>query len=171
MTNNTKKDILLRLFADNTVGNITAATIRQFITDIFDDKEVAINKFPTLSKFEEQDNSSIYEGSLVVITNSTPEEKGLYISTINQPRERKFLVQISNNTSPIPERKENYEYKASQGQNVFACNYSDDLVEVYVDGKKIRKSQVIANSGTTITLLQPLDKDQEVEIITIIKES
>lgn len=170
MTNNNKKDILLRLFADNTVGNITAATLRQFITDIFDDKEVIINKFPTLSKFEEQDNPTIYEGSLVAITNSTPEENGLYISQINQPRERKFLVQISNNVKPITERKEVFEYSASQGQNVFACTYSEDLVEVYVNGKKIRKSRVIANTGTSITLLDPLNKDDIIEIITTIRE-
>lgn len=170
MTNNNKKDILLRLFADNTVGNITAATLRQFISDIFDDKEVIINKFQTLDAFEAQENSNIFEGSLVVITNSTPKENGIYISQINQPKERKFLTQISNNTTPLNVSKETYEYISSKNQNVFACNYSDDLVEVYVDGKKIRKSQIIANTGTSITLLSPLPKDAEVEIITTIKE-
>jgi len=170
MTNNNKKDILLRLFADNTVGNITAETLRKFIDDIFEDKEVIINKFTTLEKFEEQDNPTIYEGSLVSIYNSTPKENGLYISQINQPKDRKFLTQISNNISPISEKRENYEYKASKNQNVFACNYSEDLVEVYVNGKKIKKSQVIANTGTSVTLLSPLNKDDEVEILTIIKE-
>jgi len=170
MTNNNKKDILLRLFADNTVGNITAETLRKFIEDIFNDKEVIINKFPTLDKFEEQDNNTIYEGSLVSIYNSTPEENGLYISQINQPKERKFLTQISNNVNPISFKKENYEYLSSQNQNVFACNYSDDLVDVYVNGIKIKKSQIIANTGTSITLLSPLNKGDEVEIISTIKE-
>ena len=170
MTNNNKKDILLRLFADNTVGNITAATMRQFIEAIFDDKEVIIKKFKTLQDFESQDNLDIYENSLVVITDSTPEENGLYISQINQPRDRRYLTQVSNNSKPISIREESYEYKASQGQNVFACNYSDDLVKVYVNGKKIKKSQVIANTGTSITLVSPLNKDDEVEIITTIKE-
>ena len=170
MTNNNKKDILLRLFADNTVGNITAATLRQFISDIFDDKEVVINKFPTLDKFEEQDNSNIYEGSLVSIFDSTPEENGIYISQINQPNERKFLKQISNNVSLFSEQKNNYEYIAAKNQNVFACNYSEDLVEVYVNGRKIRKSQVIANTGSSITLVTPLNKGDEVEIVSIIKE-
>lgn len=170
MTNNNKKDILLRLFADNTVGNITAATLRQFISDIFDDKEVIINKFQTLDSFELQENNNIFEGSLVAITNSTSNENGIYISQINQPKERKFLTQISNNVKPLNERKEIYEYISSKNQNVFACNYSEDLVEVYTDGKKIRKSQIIANTGTSITLLSPLPKDTEVEIITTIKE-
>jgi len=170
MTNNTKKDILLRLFADNTVGNITAATIRQFITDIFDDKEVSIAKFNNLDKFEEQDNPDIFEGSLVVITNSTPEENGLYISQINQPKERRFLTQISNKISPNKEIEKNFEYTANSGQNVFACEYSEDLVEVYVNGRKIKKSQVVANTGSSITLLTPLNKGDEVEIITKIKE-
>jgi len=170
MTNNNKKDILLRLFADNTVGNITAETLRKFIDDIFEDKEVIINKFTTLEKFEEQDNPTIYEGSLVSIYKSTPKENGLYISQINQPKDRKFLTQISNNISPVSEKRENYEYIASKNQNVFACNYSEDLVEVYVNGRKIKKSQIITNTGTSVTLLSPLNKDDEVEILTIIKE-
>ena len=171
MTNNSKKDILLRLFSDNTVGNITASTMRQFISDIFDDKEVVIKKFKTLDLFEAQDNLEVYEGSLVAITEDTPENSGLYISLVNQPRERNLIKRFSNNISIVSEKRGNYEYKASQGQNVFACNYTEDLVDVYVDGKKIRKSQVVANTGTSITLLSPLNKNQEVEIITTIKES
>jgi len=191
MTNNNKKDILLRLFADNTIGNITAATLRQFIEDIFEDKEHNINKFSTLDKFEEQENSDIYEGSLVAITNSTSEENGLYISQINQPRERKFLTQISNKVNLLTETKHTYEYTAKQGQNIFACNYTYNLVDVYVNGKKIRGSQIVYNSGassiptsqnvnrvpgvpgtlgTSVTLLTPLNKGDEVEIISIIKE-
>jgi len=168
MTNNNTKQIILQLFADNTVGNITAQTMRDFINSIFDDSEVTFNKFQTLSEFEAQDNPTIYEGTLVVIYNSTPQEQGIYYSTINQPKERKFLNQLSSNITLEEGITTPYEYIANAGQNIFACNYTNNQVVVYVDGKKIRNSQVMTQANTSITLLTPLNGGEEVEIIATV---
>jgi len=168
-SNNNTKDIILQLFADNTVGNITAQTMRDFIDAIFDSSEVQHNKFRTLSDFEAQDNPLIYEGSLVMIFNSTDAENGTYYSTINQPKERKFLTQISSNVKVNSTITTPYEYIANANQNIFACNYSDDLVQVYVDGKKIKYSQIMYDAKTSITLLEPLSGGEEVEILATIK--
>ena len=168
MTNNNTKEIILQLFADNTVGNITAQTMRDYINAIFDDSEVQFNKFQTLNDFEAQDNSSIYEGSLVVIYNSTDSEQGIYYSTINQPRDRKFLNQLSSNIKNDTGITTPYEYIANAGQNIFACNYTDNQVIVYIDGKKVKNSQVMTQANTSITLVTALNGGEEVEIIATV---
>jgi len=168
MTNNNTKEIILQLFADNTVGNITAQTMRDYINAIFNDSEVQFNKFQTLNDFENQDNPSIYEGSLVVIYNSTDSEQGIYYSTINQPRERKFLNQLSSNIKNDSGITTTYEYIANEHQNIFACNYTNNQVIFYVNGRKVRDSQIMTSANTSVTLLTPLSGGEEVEIIATV---
>ena len=168
MTNNNTKNIILQLFADNTVGNITAQTMRDYINAIFDDSEVIINRFQTLSNFEAQDNPTIYEGSIVAITDAVDSEQGLYIATINQPRERQFLTQLSSNIKANSGVTTPYEYTANANQNIFACNYTDNQVIVYVDGKKVRDSQVMTQANSSITLVTALNGGEEVEIIATV---
>jgi len=177
-SNNNTKNIILQLFADNAVGNISAETIRNFINSIFDDSEVIINKFDTLDNFELQDNITVYEGSIVAITNTVDSEQGLYISTINQPKERKFLNQLSSNIKEVSSVKSSLELIANTGQNIFNVVYTDNLIDLYVDGSKISASKVQLNSqigvnGTNITLIYPyvLQGGEEVEIISIVKQS
>ena len=169
MTNNNTKQIILQMFADNTVGNISAETMRIFINDVFNDSEVKFNKFQTLQEFEAQDNPTIYEGSLVVIFNSSPAEQGIYYSTINQPKDRKFLNQLSSNLTSDTGITTTYEYVANANQNIFACNYTDDLVTVYIDGFKVRESQIMTDAKTSITLIEPLTGGEDVEIIGTVK--
>jgi len=167
-SNNNTKEIILQLFADNTVGNITAQTMRDYINAIFDDSEVQFNKFQTLNDFEAQDNPSIYEGSLVVIYNSSDSEQGIYYATINQPRERQFLTQLSSNIKENGGVTTSYEYTANANQYMFACNYTNNQAVVYVDGKKVPVSKVDTLATTSITLTTPLSGGEEVEIIATI---
>jgi len=172
MTNNNNKQRLLNLFADNINGEITAGTLRDFIETIFDDKEENIILFDSLEAFEyapAEQREKIYEGSFVAITNSSDEENGLYLSLMNQPQQREFLKQISSN-SKLSKATVNYvEYTAQDGQYLFNVEYSDNLVEVYVDGNKRPASRVQLNStptnnGTSVILLDPAFAGQLVEI-------
>lgn len=176
MTNNNNKERILNLFADNVSGEITAGTLREFINTIFDDSEVIINSFASLQSFEDsqaEQRADIYEGSLVAVTNSSNEENGLYVSTMNQPSERSFLAQISNNSKLSTASVTSYESTAQEGQFQFSAIYSANLVNVYVDGKKIRESRTILNSstgldGTFVILLDPATQGQEVEIVATV---
>lgn len=174
-SNNTNKNTLLQLFADNIVGNITASTLRTFISSIFDDKEVQVNKFTTLSSFEAQPNLNIYEKSLVVIYNSTPDENGVYISLINQPQDRQYLMLISSADKVENMTKVVYEFSASDSQNVITgLNYTGNLVDVFVDGIKYRDSLITKNStlttnGTNIILNTGLELNSNVEVICYTK--
>ena len=168
MTNNNTKNIILQLFADNTVGNITAQTMRDYINAIFDDSEVIINKFQSLNDFEAQDNPTVYEGSIVAITNTVDSEQGLYIAGINQPKERQFLIQLSSNIKENGGITTSYEYTANANQYMFACNYTNNQAVVYVDGKKVPDSKVDTLANTSITLTTPLSGGEEVEIIATV---
>ena len=172
MTNNNTKQNLLNLFADNVAGEITANTIRKFIEDVFDDKEVHIAKFDSLSSFNsslDTQKTLIFEGSLVAITNSTDIENGLYISLANLPKTSDLLMQFSSN-SKITKSKVTYtDVTAQDGQFAFNAVYTDNLVEVYVDGNKRAQSRIQINSspttlGTTVILLDPAVAGEVVEI-------
>lgn len=55
-------------------------------------------------------------------------------------------------TSPAPEGYlAKYEYTATEGQTVFACNY-DDRVDVFINGILLSASDFTATTGTNITL-------------------
>lgn len=176
MTNNNNKQRLLNLFADNVNGEITAGTLREFIETIFDDSEVVINSFNSILAFENStvdERADIYEGSLVTIENSTDDENGVYVSLMNQPSESKFLRQISNN-SKISEAETKYtDISPQEGQFSFSATYSKNLCEVYVDGIKRKNSRIQLNStdtslGTNVILLDPVTRDEEVEIKTTV---
>jgi len=95
MTNNDTKDRVLALFPDNNEYDISAGDMRAYIEAIFSDKEVQVIKIATSNDIP-FNNTNIYEGSLVVIyRGTTPDEKGLYLSTINQPLDISQLIRIS----------------------------------------------------------------------------
>lgn len=171
MTNNYTKNTLLTLFADNVNGNITAETLRTFISSTFDTTEVIVNKFQSLSHFEAQANPTIWEGSLVVIYDSTPAENGLYRALINQPQDRQFLVQVSNNDKVESITRTPYEFIATEAQTLFYCEYSENFVDFYVNGKKLKQSELEYNSsvdanGTNVVIKNStLLAGDEVEII------
>lgn len=93
-TNNNIKDQVLLLFPDNNNSEITAANMRMYVEAIFAESEVVINKIDTLGNLA-FNNSTIYEGSLVVIHNDIPSNIGIYVSRVNQPTNPSQLVQIS----------------------------------------------------------------------------
>jgi len=170
MASNNTKNETLNLFLDNVYGNITAADLRTFVSNIFDDKEVVVRKYVNLDAFEIADNSNVFEGSLVVITGSTDAENGLYISLSNQPTSRTNLLQVSNNTTPAQLIKTNYEFVAHAGQFLFNVEFLDNNVDVFVDGSKWAASEIMMSNGgvgigTVITFIEPLAGGEAVEII------
>lgn len=168
-SNNNTQSSTRNLFLDNAVGDITAENLRTFVDNIFEDGEVNISKFTSLTNFESGDVSKVYEGSLVVCTE---EDKGLYISLSNQPTSRTFLVQISNyELQPTDLEKSNFESIGVAGQYMFTVEYKDNLVDFFVDAEKLRASRLMLNStpginGTTIVLVDPLLGGEEVEIVS-----
>jgi hypothetical protein len=176
-SNNIKKKQILNQFQDNEVGNITAGNLRNFINSIFDDKEVIVKKFATLDAFEAspiEDRQYIYEDSLVVISNSTDLETGIYISLTNQPQSRSQLSQIAN--AVISEdvnnlTKTSTEYIAFNGQYFFEVEYKDNFIDVFINGKKLRESELILDNngvgqGNIITLKIPLSTNDYVDIVS-----
>lgn len=174
-SNNNNLNTLLQLFADNVVGNITASTLRTFISTVFGDKEVQINKFTTLNSFEAQPNPTIYEGSLVVIYDSTPSENGLYRATLNQAQNRQYLMQVSSASEVEGLTKITYEITATDSQNVLtSLLYTANLVDVFVNGIKYRDALITKNStnttnGTNLILNVPLELNDIVEIVCYTK--
>lgn len=174
MTNNNNKQMILQLFADNVVGNITAETMRIYINAIFDSSETIINKYRTLSEFESADTASVYEGSLVTITDTIPSEQGVYVSRFNQPSNRDQLTQLSSSIVSSQGSRVSHEYIADVGQVIFQAEYTDNLVDVYVDGSKIPDSKITLNSnigvnGTVVVLNDSLSGMEFVEIISTIR--
>jgi hypothetical protein len=177
-SNNIKKKQILNQFQDNEVGNITAENLRNFINSIFDDKEVTIKKFATLDAFEAspiEDRQDIYENSLVVISNSTDIETGIYISLTNQPQTRDQLSQIANavvSNEITNLTKTNTEHIAFNGQYFFEVQYKDNLIDVFVNGKKIASSDIILDNGgigqgNLVTLKTPLSTNDFVELVAL----
>ena len=179
MTNNTNKQAILNLFADNVSGEITASTMREFINSIFDDTQVIIKTFSSLEAFENalpEQRADIYEGSLIAITSSDPSEEGMYISTVNQPAQRTLLRQYSNNIAEKPYQKETFEYTAQEGQIAFDCSYTDNFIDVFIDGNKFPTSKLLLNStpttnGTKVVLLENVvTQGQLVEVVCYRKQ-
>jgi hypothetical protein len=175
-TNDFRKKQILNQFQDNEYGNITAENCRNFINSIFDTTEVIVKKFETLDAFEaapDTEKQYIYEGSLVAITNDLPAVTGIYVSLTNQPKVRNQLQLIANlvpNVENYTLVKTNYEVVAFDGQYFFHVEYWNNLVDVYVNGEKIRDSQVILDNngtgaGTTVTLKNPVIANDLVEIV------
>lgn len=168
-SNNNTQNTTRNLFLDNTVGDITAESLRTFVDNIFSDGEVKVNKYASLAAFEAGDVSTVYEGSLVVCTGS---DKGLYIALSNQPTSQSLLTQISNfEVQPTALVKTNTEVTATVGQYIIFAEYKDNLVDLYIDAEKIRNSEYVLNStaisnGTMIVLTDPLLGGEEVEIIS-----
>ena len=180
MTNNTHKQTILNLFADNVSGEITAFTMREFINAIFDDSQVIIKTFSSLLAFENatsEQRADIYEGSLVAITNTELGEEGMYVATANQPATRDLLRHYSNNSDPKPYQKETFEFTSQENQSAFACEYTDNLVDVFIGGSKVADSKVLKNStaisnGTTVVLINlgSLPQGQLVEVVCYKKQ-
>lgn len=174
-SNNNNENAILQLFADNVVGNITAETLRTFISTVFQDSEVRINKFTTLASFEAQPNPTIYEGSLISIYGSTVDENGMYISSLNQPQDRQYLTQISSAGKAREMTKSTYEFTASDNQTVITgVSYSDNLVDVFVEGEKMRDALITKNSaldtlGTNLILSTGLILNSTVEVVCYVK--
>ena len=172
MSNNNNKQTILNLFLDNIVGNITAETLRNFISTIFDDKEVIIKKFDSTEIFNaasEDEKSDIYENSLIIIKNDN-ENNGVYLSLKNQPQSITDFVRISNNFSYDNYTKTVYEYTAFEDQFYFECQYSDNLVDVYKNGLKIKNSDIVMNeNGDNIVLKNKAENGDEIEIVCLVK--
>jgi len=95
-SNNPSLDAALALFLDNIVGDITAQDMRIFVENVFNDKEVKINKFPEFSDLFAS-NTEVYEHSLVTIYDPhLKDEMGLYLSLANQPTAQSQFIKITN---------------------------------------------------------------------------
>lgn len=174
MTNNNTKQLILQLFADNVVGNITAETMRTYIESIFDDSEVIINKYKTINEFESANKDTIYEGSLIAITDTVPSEQGIYVAKFNQPSDITQLTQLSSSAVSSLGDKVSSEFIAADGQVLFQVEYTDNLIDAYRNGLKIPASKVTLNSnvgvnGTVIILTEASLKDDVIEIVAIVK--
>ncbi len=167
-SNNTRYNSTKNLFLDNTIGDITASDLRAFVDNIFIDSEVKTQKFKSIVNFESGDVSNVYEGTLVLFTE---EDKGLYISLSNQPASISLLVKIAGDVNDSSSLDRNsLDYIAGEGQYLFAAEYRDNYVDVFVDGKKIADSNVITNStettnGSIIALTTALIGEEKVEIV------
>jgi len=99
MANNIIKDQTLNLFPDNVNGEITASDMRQFIDNIWWDKERKINKFKTLQDaFVYPD---LYQLDLFLIVEEQNDSKnGVYVALVNQPVNEGEIFQVANNVKP-----------------------------------------------------------------------
>jgi len=97
MANNIIKDITLDLFPDNVNGEITASDMRQFVNNIWWDKERKINKYPTLN--DAYSDPYLFALDIFLITKELPDSKnGIYVALINQPNNISEIVQVANLT-------------------------------------------------------------------------
>jgi len=97
MAINPIKDETLNLFPDNTDGDITASDMRQYVENVWKDKERKINKYPTLS--EAFQHPELYQLDIFLITKEPIQSKnGIYVALINQPNNENEIVQVANLT-------------------------------------------------------------------------
>ena len=97
MAINPIKDETLNLFPDNTDGDITASDMREFVNNVWFDKERKINKYPTLQ--DAFSDSNLYQLDIFLITKEPVQSKnGIYVSLINQPNYENEIVQVANLT-------------------------------------------------------------------------
>ncbi len=92
------QDETRNLFLDNIVDNISAKDMRDFVDNIWQDKEKNIQKIDRLADFDETD---IEKDDLVFVTGGDLDEQGIYINPILNPTFTD-LVKITSQISEIP---------------------------------------------------------------------
>ena len=91
------KQSTLNLFLDNIVDNISAADLRIFVDNVWDDKENTIRKIGNLPAILDEIN--VEAGDIIICTSGSDE--GMYIADIKHP-EVANLTKITSQTSEIP---------------------------------------------------------------------
>jgi hypothetical protein len=134
MAINPIKDETLNLFPDNTDGDITASDMRQYIDNIWKDKERKINKYPNLS--EAFAHSELYQLDIFLITKEPIQSKnGIYVSLINQPNNETEIVQVANLTKndvlEVPVYNEMLLLNVNKGD---ICTVTQDFQTYIFDG-------------------------------------
>ncbi len=148
------KQSTLNLFLDNVVDNITAADMREFVNNVWGDKENSIRKLNNLSNITAE--VGIEQNDVIVCT--TGADEGLYIALVANPTVAD-LQKITSQISEIPNGVDGQILSQQNGQLVWIDRgYTFQVVgtlpinDIMLERPQAGITYIAADSSTTATV-------------------